>query len=333
MNTIPIEVSVKGKTVVLLGVCIQGRNVVVTGKWLKTATIHDEEWLSGEMLHDPEQFVTLLRESRQGADIFSFASAQPDVDPGYDYHREWDNIAVIRTESYSNWWNGLSQDSRRNVRLAGKRGVKVCCAEFDDRLVEGIKGIYNETPVRQGRRFWHYGKDDATVRHDNATYLDRSVFVAAYYGDELIGFIKMVHVDKTAKIMQILSKNEHFDKRPANAMIAKAVEICAQDGKSFLAYCRYVYGNKKNSSITEFKRRNGFEELRFPRYYVPLTWKGRMALRCGMHLGIKNVLPESLTDRLLAMRSQFYEKFGDSKKTDPSNNPRSIQQAPSSTGD
>ena len=30
---------------------------------------------------------------------------------------------------------------------------------FDDALVRGISRIYDETPTRQGRRFWHYGKD------------------------------------------------------------------------------------------------------------------------------------------------------------------------------
>ena len=327
MSSIPIEVSIKGRITTVPALCLQGRAIIVTGRWFKMATIHDEEWLSGETLRDPEQLVALLRKNRSGADLFSFASAQPDEDLGYDYHKEWDNVAVIRLGNYDAWWNGLSQDGRRNVRIAEKRDVVVRRADFSDHLVEGIKRIYDETPLRQGRRFWHYGKDIEVVKRDNATYLDRSIFITAHCGDELIGFIKMVRVDKTMRIMQILTKNRHFDKRPANALIAKAVEISSAENMKFLAYCRYVYGNKKNSSITEFKRRNGFEELRFPRYYIPLTVKGIVGLRCKAHLGINDLLPEGVTERLLRIRSLVYAKALGLTKADDLDNRRAVPKA------
>ena len=38
----------------------------------------------------------------------------------------------------------------------------------------GISNVYNETPIRQGRKFWHYGKSFDQVKAANATYLDRS---------------------------------------------------------------------------------------------------------------------------------------------------------------
>ena len=302
------EISIKGRPIKVPALEIQGRAVVVTGKWLKSASVFDEEWLAGEPVEDPNAFLQAIRACQSRADVFSFASSQPDSPVRYDYYYEWDNAAVIRAGSYEKWWAGLSQDARRNVRLAEKRGVKVEQAAFDDDFVSGIKRIYDETPIRQGRRFWHYGKDEAIIRRENGTYIDRSIFIGAYFEGQLIGFIKMVLVGKTARIMQILSMNSQFEKKPGNAMIAKAVELASKEGMSFVAYCRYVYGNKRNSSITEFKRRNGFEELRFPRYYVPLTLKGRMAIKCGVHLGLKNILPEKLTDRLLSLRSVFYNR-------------------------
>ncbi len=45
---------------------------------------------------------------------------------------------------------------------------------------EGIHAIYNESPVRQGRPFWHYGKDVEIVRRENATFLERSVFIGVF---------------------------------------------------------------------------------------------------------------------------------------------------------
>lgn len=306
-----IEISVKGQPVEVPAINVGNRAVIISGKILRTASVHDEEWLEGEPVDEPKAFIAAVRTCRPRVDIFCFASSQPDTPVAYKYYYEWDNVAVIRTGCYKTWWKGLSQDTRRNVRLAEKRGVEVKCSNFDNDLVAGIKEIYDETPVRQGRRFWHYGKDCATVRRENGTYLDRSVFIGAYFQDRLIGFIKLVFVGKTARIMQILSMNTHFERKATNAMIAKAVEIASCEKMTFLAYCRYVYGNKRNSTITEFKRRNGFEELRFPRYYIPLTLRGRLAIKCGLHLGLRNMFPEALMDRLLDLQSLIYRShFG-----------------------
>ncbi len=135
---------------------------------------------------------------------------------------------------------------------------------LDEDLIEGIRGIYNEAPVRLGKPFWHYGKDFETVKRENGTYQDRSDFIGAFYEGKLIGFIKMVYVDQVGSIMQILSMIQHQDKRTTNALIAKAVELCEQRNKSFLMYCRYVYGVNETKSAHRFKRRNGFQKISFP---------------------------------------------------------------------
>ena len=41
--------------------------------------------------------------------------------------------------------------------------------------------------------------------------------------------------------MQVLSKMGHLDKSPQNALIAKAVEICENEGIPYLTYANYVY--------------------------------------------------------------------------------------------
>lgn len=329
-----ISISVKGRMVNVPAILTEGRVIVITGGWLKTATVHDEEWLPGETIGNPDGIIELLKRESSKADIFSFASSDPDSESRFPYYFEWDNVAVIPINSYDVWWKGLSQDTRRNVRLAAKRGVSVRVVEFDDTLVQGIKEIYDETPIRQGRRFWHYGKDFDAVSRENATYLDRSVFIGAYLEDKLIGFIKMVIVGRMGRIMQILSLNEHFARKPANAMIAKAVEVCCEKDLSYLGYCRYVYGTRKGSSITEFKRRNGFEERRFPRYYIPLTLKGRCFLWSGFHKGIREVLPEALLETLLAIRTKFYQATSLSWRSDSKSKAGSLyQQAVNTPGD
>ena len=178
---------------------------------------------------------------------------------------------------------------------------------FDDDLVKGIHRIYNETPVRQGKRFWHFGKDLETVRRELATYLDRSIFIGAYWNHELIGFLKMVYVNSVATLFHIISMNAHYDKRPMNALIAKAVEFCEQEGISHFVYGQFVYGNKHQSSLVEFKRRNGFEQLNFPRYYVPLTVKGAAFVRLKLYKGLGGLLPEPVLQRVLRCRARCSE--------------------------
>lgn len=288
------------------------RRLAVAGKFLRIAEVHDEIWLEGEAVQNPEVLIARLKREGAKADIFSFGQKIPDTTPKHKYHFEWDNFAVIPLTNYNAWWDGLPQESRRNVRIAGKKGAVIKAVEFDEEFVRGISGIYNESPTRQGRAFPHYGKSLETVKKENGTYVERSQFIGAYLGDELIGFIKMVYIDDVASLMQILSKNGHLDKKPMNAMLAKAVELAAERGSKFLVYRKYTYGNVY-SPLTEFKRRNGFVELKYPRYYIPLTLKGRLAMRLRLHLGLRDALPPGLIRRLTSLRSWFNEKFGPKK--------------------
>lgn len=303
------EIRIAGKTLYVPAAEICGRTIVITGNWLRRAAVKDEDLVEGEIVEDPYVFLDEMRESPLRADVLTFAQKIPDSSPKYSYHFEWDNWAVVPIASYNEWWEKrLPQETRKNVRRAAKRGVTVKSARFDGDFVKGIHGIYNETPIRQGRRFWHFGKDFDTVERESSTYLDRSEFLGAYFNDELIGFVKIVYVDRIATLIHILSKNEHQDKRPINAMLAKAVEVCVQKGVSFLVYGKYIYDGNENSPLTEFKRRNGFEEIKYPRYFVPLTAKGSLAIQLGIHQGLKGLVPRPAVNLLRSLRSQFYER-------------------------
>lgn len=298
------EIRIRGRNTLVPAVQIRGRTIIRTGGWLKMASIRDEELVLGEPVDDPMHFVAQLQAVGLGADIFTFLQEPTVSQPRHALYWEEENLAVIPTRSFKDWWeHRLPQESRKNVRRAAKREVVVKEVPFDDDLVRGIKAIYDETPVRQGRTFWHYGKNLEAVRQENSTYLDRSWFVGAYYKDELIGFIKVIMVDKMATMIQIIAKNAHQDKRPMNALLAHTVERCEQRGASFLVYGKYRYGKKEGDSLGEFKRRNSFVELKFPRYYVPLTFKGQVALKLGAHLGLANMIPSQVANLLLKVRA------------------------------
>lgn len=302
------EIRIKGKPIRVPSVQIEGRTVLKTGNWLKIAGVQDEELVQGPTVTDPERFVSQLKESGLKADIFTFAQRLPEGVPKFSYYCEWDNLAVIPITSFSEWWEKRVESSvRRAVRKATKLGLVVKLAEFDDEFVKGIVGINDETPFRQGRAFWHFQKSFEEVKEENSTYPGRNVFLGAYYEGQLIGFIRLIYADKVASTVQLLSMIKHYDKRPANALIAKAVEICEQQGMSYLMYCNYVY-NDPDSSLTEFKRRNGFEQALVPRYYIPLTLKGRAAIKLGLHHGLTRLIPRPVFKQLLKLRSRWYAR-------------------------
>lgn len=299
------EIRIRGKDIIVPSLDFNGCTIVSTGRWLKIARPFDEDLVQRHSLPHPDAIIPELQSGTLNADLFSIAQRIPETAPRFPFHIEWDNWAVTRTTSFQEWWDALPQESRKNARQAEKRGVVVKCVPFDDTLVHGIKRIYDETPVRQGRSFWHYGKSFEAVKKENSTYLDRSLFVGAYTGEKLIGFIKIIRVDEIAMFIQILALAEHRDKKPMNALLKHAMEICEQQGFSSVVYGQYHYGTNNDSTLTEFKRRNGFQEVRFPRYFVPLTIKGRMALAVGLHFGWRNLIPAEVSSLLVNTRAKF----------------------------
>ena len=302
------EIRVKGKSVLVPSLHIAGRAVITGGKWLKTAVVHDEDLLDDETLTDPETFVSQLRRGAVNADLFTFCQRLPHTAPKYAYHLEWDNFAVIPITTYSDWWeNRIESSVQRAIRKAAKSGMEVRPAQPDDEFIQGIVNINNDTPVRQGRTFWHFQKSFEEVKREHLTYPERNIFLGAYLQGELVGYVRMVSVGKVASVLQLLTMTKHYDKRPANALIAKAVELCEQKGMSHLMYCNYVYKDPK-SSLTEFKRRSGFEQLLLPRYYLPLTLKGKVALKLGLHRGLARQIPEPLVRLFLKILGFWHER-------------------------
>jgi len=300
-----VDVSVKGQIVRMQALDLDGSIVVIGGRWLKVAAIHDEEWVEAE----PRQLVSSMarlkaRVEGPPADLFTFAQKLPDTTPQHPFPMVLESVAAIRMTGYEGWLGRLSRDARADVRKADKRGVVVRETPFDDELVNGIVAVYNESPVRQDRHFWHYGKAFEAVKRENAAYLRRSVFLGAYAADELIGFLKIVRVGSLAVMMQFLSKISHHDRRASNALIAGAVDYCSRHGMSYLTYGKYRYGKEENS-LTRFKHRSGFEEFLVPRFYVPLTWKGSLCVRAGLHRDLRDAVPTWLTKAVGRLKGSY----------------------------
>ena len=75
-----------------------------------------------------------------------------------------------------------------------------------------------------------------------------------------------------------------------NALVAKAIEVCASRNVQWVMYGRM--GN--HPSLDSFKKSNNFSQIVFPRYYVALTRKGKIAIALRLHRPLKDTLPQWL---------------------------------------
>jgi len=286
---------------------LSGKEIRINGKLIRIAFIDGEGY---QFLDDPVAALKSLGH-RPRIDLFTFIQRLSDTTPRYSYPMELDNMAALRVTTFDDWMTKQIDFKVRNkARKAGKNGVVVREAAYDEAYVRGIQAIYNESPVRQGKPFWHYGKDLETVRKMNGTFFERSIFIGAYLEEKLIGFVKLVFDEEKSQagLMQIVSMIGHQDKAPTNALIAQAVQSCAERGISYLWYANMSYGKKQADGLADFKRHNGFQKIEVPRYYVPLTLAGRLALRLNLHHGLSELIPEPIAASYRKIRKQWYGK-------------------------
>jgi len=286
---------------------VSGKDIKIYGRFARIACIDGDKYT---FPRDPEEFVAHLRSCGTRIDVFTFLQRLPDTSPMYPYPFETDNLAVLAVSTFDNWWNKQIKSYPRNrARQAEKRGVVMREVSYGDDLIRGICQIYNETPVRQGRKFPHYGMTLERARQYAGTFLDRSIYVGAFLEDEMIGFIKLsMDEDRTqAALVHILSMAKHKDKAPTNALIAEAVKACAKRNVSYLVYENFTYGNKIGDGLSRFKEVNGFQRVNTPRYYVPLTPLGKIALRLGLHHPFPERIPESIARRFRELRKLWYD--------------------------
>jgi hypothetical protein len=290
----------------LLTVC--GKAVRVQGRLIRHARLDADKYF---FLDNPMPFLEGLRKSGVRIDLFTFMQKLSDPSPKYPYPMEWDNFAALPISTFDHWWeHQIGFKARNKAKQAGKRGVTLREVPFDDALVQGIWEVYNESPVRQGKPNAHYGKDLETVRREEATYLDHSIFIGAYFQNKLIGFIKLVTDEAVtqAGLMNIVSMVQHRDKAPTNALVAQAVRVCSERGIPYLVYSNFAYSKKDRDTLRDFKERNGFQRINVPRYYVPLTDLGAVAFRLGLHRRLAEHFPEPVLAAIREIRKFWYDR-------------------------
>jgi hypothetical protein len=262
----------------------------------------EDEWYDD--VTDPDRVIQALRDmDGTRPDLFTFWQRLPDIVPRYRFHQESEQIAVLPIQSYDHWFNHQIKSRVRSlIRKGEKDGLVVREVPYDDDFVRGMATIFNEAPVRQGRKFWHYGKDHETVKRQFSRFIHRESMIGAFYRDEMVGFIMLGIAGSFGITGQIISSLKHRDKATTNALVAKAVEVCEAKRLHQLVYLFW-----SDDSLGEFKRRCGFEKTAVPRYYVPLTKRGELALKWGAHHGLNAMMPPGVKSRLKDARRRWYE--------------------------
>jgi hypothetical protein len=191
---------------------------------------------------------------------------------------------------------------RNRIRKAEKTNVKVGIVDLNSDLLKQIKQLYDEVPLRQGQPFQYFNKSIEYLTKSHYSFLNRSQFIGAFYGSELIGFAKVVHDEGISYIMKLISRVAHWDKAPANALLAKVVEVCAERQVRYVAYSTWC-----RRGLGEFKKNHAFVPVAVPRYYIPLNLKGKVALSLKMHRRMSEILPPILVDAAAECRTRLTE--------------------------
>lgn len=292
-------IRLKGRPVEIDAVAINGQTFLISGSVIKTAELKDP-WQ--EDVHDPENVKFQFKRSRKRVDLFKFWQRLPETEPRFPYYHEWSFPAAIPISTHEHWFRKQVKKSVRNkINNAGRHGLEVREEQLSDDLVRRIMEIYNDSPIRRGKRFWHYGKDFETVKRELSDNPVPSTFITAYVDDELIGFIKLFFYDRYAKTTLILDKQSRRDIGCMNSMISKVVQICATRGIPYFVYSYWRRGNHG-----KFQESNGFTKFQVPSYYVPVSKTGRLALSLQLHRGMEGWIPENMMINLLELRAKFY---------------------------
>jgi lambda repressor-like predicted transcriptional regulator len=242
-----------------------------------------------------EEFIQKLRD--RAIDIFTFIERKwcsTIANTSNSWIKVADNIALLKVASYEDWWRNIGKKTRNMNRKAEKTGIAAQVVMPSEELAEGIWKIYNETPIRQERAFPHYGESLPSVKNDVFSPR-KGAFIGAFLENRLVGFIQLLYGDNIAIISQILSLQEFWGKAVNNALLAKTVEFCSQNQMQWIMYGRM--GN--HPSLDKFKQSNDFKKFSLTRYFVPITKKGQVAIKLGLHNEAKDILPQRIKYSLI----------------------------------
>ena len=279
---------------------INKTEISVSGRMVRIARVR-HEWF--EFLDNPPAFIEELRRA-DVADVATFLQEAHVERPTWSYLQQTTHASVLSFKNFDDWWKGLKDKARNQARKAQKTGVELRPARLDDDFLRGVKAIYDESPLRQGRKFTHYGKDLAEIREDLSSFPECTTFTGAYHDGRLIGFVKLFEGNRIMRIVHIIATFADRDKCPMDALMVRAVEMAGQKGIFHLHYGDWAHGG-----LGAFRLKYGFERHDCPRYFVPLNGRGALSLKLGLHRRFRDRIPQIWKTRAAGLRGKWNACF------------------------
>lgn len=206
------------------------------------------------------------------ADVFTFwVRTWTGAKEEYLYPKILDNVALLEVKSHGEWWQHISRKTRNMVRKSEKHGCICQVLPFSDETYRQMVPIYNETEIRQQRRFSSYGISLAEVRRRFERWQHNSTIIGVSSNEHLVGFTHLIYNADFALVSSLLSLQSHFHQAPNNALISKAVEVCTEKNIHKLVYYKFTM----RKGLNAFKQSNGFTKYDVPRYIIGLTDAGK----------------------------------------------------------
>ena len=276
---------------------IDNTEISVTGTFFRIAKLR-HEWF--EFLNEPASLAKKMKKNKPVPDLLTFLQEAHRPRPEFPFYHETASASVLTIKSFDDWWDDLHFKARNKARKAQKAGVEIHETELNEAFVSGVEKIYNESPLRQGRKFTHYGKNFLTIKNDLSSFPDKTFFIGAYFRGELIGFMKLFEGNEILRTVHIIATLAHRDKCVMDALIAHAVKICDQKNIAHLHY-----GDWASRGLGVFRVKYNFQRHDCPRYFIPLTARGKFVLQLRLHRPLSERLPQSWKDRLVSVRNYW----------------------------
>lgn len=268
------------------------------------ATIHDEDYLD-KTNWDWMGAIEAIKGHALGFRFPEYLVSQ-DQEISHAYHAS--NRSRLNLSDYAHWEKKqIKKDVREGLRRANREGVSVERVAYSNLVVEVASEVFNETPYRQGRRFWHYGKSHEQLRQELAPLSAVSQYFLARKGSEYVGFAQIVPLPHrgSARSVHVISKAQHVRSRVSSALIQSIVAYCCDTKLTSFVYGRHIYSGNENSNLRKFKERHGFRNYEYKNYYVPVAPLGHAYLAMGLYQGLREMVPKPAIEFAKSIRGRL----------------------------
>jgi hypothetical protein len=238
----------------------------------------------------------LTQFKKDGVDLFTFIDRSFLINnPAKDnLFTDLEPMALLTINTYDKWQATITHNARWQTKKARKMGLTSQIVQVDDAFLKSAQKIYNETPVRQGRRYTGYGLSLDYLRN-KYSIMDNSEIIGVFYQNEMIGLMWIGFGDRVAAVKSFVSLLSYRNKYPNDLLIDSAVQRCLERGYNYLTYWNMGY----NPGLDFFKKSHGFKVFKVPRYYFPITSKGELALKLNMYRPLDRTIPKRIVQAFL----------------------------------